>query len=260
MGPEIALLVAGIVSAISGLIGGLATNASVKKTNEANLANQEKVNADNLENQWKMWNATNKYNTPQEQMLRYKQAGLIPHLVYGQSNTTSAMNLGNSVAYNQQASNFDFLGSSLQPLMSAISQMPGLKGQQLDNESKGWNNKFLEDTFDDRVRLTKNQADYAEKQLTIIGYQIEDREIDKAIKKTKQLMDDLNFKMADAKWDNQKLLVEMGLPTDLEPKYVVLFSMLGAFFKQLTGKVFSFNDLAGNLGGFLGKWKDDFKK
>ena len=260
MGPEIALLVAGIVSAISGLIGGLATNASVKKTNEANLANQEKINSDNLENQWKMWNATNKYNTPQEQMLRYKEAGLNPHLVYGQSNTTSAMNLGTSVAYNQQASNFDFLGSSLQPLMSAIAQMPGLKGQQLDNDAKGWNNKFLEDTFDDRVRLTKNQSDYAEKQLTIIGYQIEDRDIDKAIKTTKKLMDELNYKVADAEWKNREWMIEMGLPDGLEPKYVILFSMLGAFFKQLTGKVFSFRDLAGNLGGFLKDFQENFKK
>ena len=35
------------------------------------------------------WNMQNQYNSPAEQMKRYKEAGLSPHLIYGQTHTAS---------------------------------------------------------------------------------------------------------------------------------------------------------------------------
>lgn len=36
-----------------------------------------------------LWNMQNEYNTPKNQMLRFKEAGLNPNLIYGQTNTAS---------------------------------------------------------------------------------------------------------------------------------------------------------------------------
>lgn len=37
----------------------------------------------------RLWNMQNEYNTPANQMLRFKEAGLNPNLIYGQTNTAS---------------------------------------------------------------------------------------------------------------------------------------------------------------------------
>lgn len=75
---------------------------------------QEQTNADNRQFQWDMywrqredalsdWNMVNQYNSPMQQMQRYKDAGLNPNLIYGQTNEapmvrTSAAGQGNKIA------------------------------------------------------------------------------------------------------------------------------------------------------------------
>lgn len=66
-----ALIAAGITAA-----AGVAQTASTGKLNKKNRQWQED-----------MWNKTNEYNTPQQQMQRFKAAGLNPHLIYGQGNS-----------------------------------------------------------------------------------------------------------------------------------------------------------------------------
>lgn len=68
------------VNAVSTLL----TNSSQKKTS---LALYDKQRADALAD----WNRQNQYNAPAAQMQRYKDAGLNPHLIYGQQNTAPAV-------------------------------------------------------------------------------------------------------------------------------------------------------------------------
>lgn len=60
-----------------------------------NMKYQYKLNEKAADNAFRReieaWNMQNAYNTPAAQMERYKQAGLNPHLIYGQSNTTSGL-------------------------------------------------------------------------------------------------------------------------------------------------------------------------
>lgn len=51
--------------------------------NEQMQANQQQWDLD-------MWNRMNKYNSPQEQMARFAEAGLNPHLIYGKGNPGNA--------------------------------------------------------------------------------------------------------------------------------------------------------------------------
>lgn len=83
------LLAAGI-SAAGGLLGGLFGSFSQSKSNATNLqiaretnqANRELAQY-NWEQQVDMWNKQNAYNAPSAQMSRLRDAGLNPHLVYG---------------------------------------------------------------------------------------------------------------------------------------------------------------------------------
>ena len=45
------------------------------------------MNKKNRNWQEKMWHMNNEYNTPIMQMQRFKEAGLNPHLIYGQGNS-----------------------------------------------------------------------------------------------------------------------------------------------------------------------------
>lgn len=53
------------------------------------------------------WNRTNAYNSPAAQMQRYKEAGLNPNLIYGQTNTADAVSSYKANPYQEQAPTFD---------------------------------------------------------------------------------------------------------------------------------------------------------
>lgn len=71
--------------------GGLANSIGQHQTNKQNqrFANEmyNRQKADNLE----FWHLQNAYNSPSAQMARYKEAGLNPNLIYGQSNTAGSI-------------------------------------------------------------------------------------------------------------------------------------------------------------------------
>lgn len=70
-----------IIGAGINFLGGLFNGGSQARQNKLNRQWQEK-----------MWNMNNEYNKPINQMARYKEAGLNPHLIYGQGNSgNSAM-------------------------------------------------------------------------------------------------------------------------------------------------------------------------
>lgn len=48
-----------------------------------------------LKNNIALWNMNNAYNTPKAQMERFKEAGLNPNLIYGQTNTASPISTAN---------------------------------------------------------------------------------------------------------------------------------------------------------------------
>lgn len=79
---------------ISNIAGGMinsgANLAAVREQNKAQMDLAQYQADQNL----KLWNLNNAYNTPQAQMQRYRDAGLNPHLIYGNGSASS----GNSSA------------------------------------------------------------------------------------------------------------------------------------------------------------------
>lgn len=70
-----------------------------------NMFSQGATNRKNREWQEHMWNKNNEYNHPALQMQRFKEAGLNPHLIYGQGNNGNATM---APAPNQEAPKMDF--------------------------------------------------------------------------------------------------------------------------------------------------------
>lgn len=60
---------------------------------QQNEYNEKVWNMQNRYNE-QMWHMLNQYNSPMAQMQRYKEAGLNPNLIYGQSNTAPAISTG----------------------------------------------------------------------------------------------------------------------------------------------------------------------
>jgi len=102
----------------------------------ANEANQQ-LQEDTQNWNEKMWNMENKYNTPQAQMDRFRDAGLNPNLVLGQGGMTS----GNSTGPPQSVppprmenmmQNFDPIGNYMQ----IKNQSAGIENIQSDTDNK----------------------------------------------------------------------------------------------------------------------------
>ena len=86
----------------------LLTNRAQKKSN---LEIYDRQRADALAD----WNRQNQYNSPKEQMARFKEAGLNPHLIYGQMTTaqpikTPEAKAPNYVAPQANPDDFNILG------------------------------------------------------------------------------------------------------------------------------------------------------
>ena len=100
------LLAAG-VSAAGSLLGQIFQGGQNRKAFERqaqyNTQMYERQRADSLAD----WNMQNQYNSPEAQMRRFKEAGLNPNLIYGQSNMSQAVRSSNIGSANLSPVNID---------------------------------------------------------------------------------------------------------------------------------------------------------
>lgn len=136
----------GIMNFTGNMINEHYNRKNQREINEQNIELQREVNQMNIENQWAMWHATNEYNSPAAQMSRFKDAGLNPHLIYGQSNTTSAVDVGRADSPRAEA---------YRTKWSDIPSILGVLQQKADLERKNLENKYLADTLQDRISQKK---------------------------------------------------------------------------------------------------------
>ena len=76
---KLAAAIPSLISAGSSAANALSQGATNRKTREWNEAMYQKQRTDALAD----WARTNEYNAPLQQMARFKEAGLSPHLIYG---------------------------------------------------------------------------------------------------------------------------------------------------------------------------------
>lgn len=89
------------------LVGTVANAISQGATNRASRKFAEKMynrqRADTIAD----WERTNSYNSPAAQMARYRDAGLSPHLIYGNANTSTTLDASDKATWNPQAPQVD---------------------------------------------------------------------------------------------------------------------------------------------------------
>lgn len=167
MGIVGALIIGAVLSAV---VGGASVFANYQQ-NEANMEAQKVANSQNVQaqtdinnmnwsEQWKMWNATNEYNKPINQMARYAEAGLNPNLIYGQQNTTNPMSVatGQAPQVNPVLSNMDYgeMNKQFQSIIDKLTSIPSMKAQ-FENLTK--QNDLLGQEFEiNEVEVAKSSA------------------------------------------------------------------------------------------------------
>lgn len=110
------------------------------KTIAANKAESELAYQRSIEE----WHRQNMYNSPEAQMARFKQAGLNPHLIYGQGNSGNASGPPSyapaNMQYKYEAPAYGHSIASILPtLMSVGTWMQNMRLTEQEIESKGTN-------------------------------------------------------------------------------------------------------------------------
>lgn len=82
-------IIGGLSNLASTWIGSRTARRNTQSTNRANRQLAEYAYSKDLE----MWQRQNEYNSPSAQMQRFKDAGLNPHLIYGQGSSGNATQL-----------------------------------------------------------------------------------------------------------------------------------------------------------------------
>lgn len=88
--PIPAALVPSLISAGGSFFGGVANAVSQAGQNIRSQRFQREMYQRQYDDAVKFWNLQNAYNSPEQQMQRFKDAGLNPHLIYGQGNAGNA--------------------------------------------------------------------------------------------------------------------------------------------------------------------------
>jgi len=81
-----AAAIAGGAQMVGASIDAISTGIQNRKSRDFSRKMYDLQKRDNLE----FWNTQNAYNSPEQQMSRFKQAGLNPNLIYGQGNSGNA--------------------------------------------------------------------------------------------------------------------------------------------------------------------------
>lgn len=164
MGP----LVVPAITAGASIIGNLLNTGSTQKTNQRQLEyNKElydKQRADALAD----WNMQNAYNSPSQQMQRFKEAGLNPNLVYGQMTNSPVVRSTEAKAPDFVAPRIDTsaIGSSLsmyydlkQKAATTELIQEQAKQKKLENENLVDQSPYLLETKLQQSRLIGKQVD-----------------------------------------------------------------------------------------------------
>lgn len=160
----ITLWIGSAIQAGASHINTLMQNRANKKINEANLEFQQQaneqniqlqrdINQQNLDQQWKMWESTNEYNHPAAQMERYKESGLNPNLIYGQSNTAQMNNVGTAQAPKVEAKQNAFYRKAYDTgvFFDLLQKQEAIQQQKLQND-------LLQQTIDDKINQSRIQT------------------------------------------------------------------------------------------------------
>lgn len=198
-----------LIGSIPTLIGGGLSALSQYITNQQNYKRQLDMYYENRE-----------YNSPKSQMERYREAGLNPNLIYGQSNTSQAMNVGTSIS-----PDFGFIGQAGQ---SAISNYQSQESANVTNALT--RTQFALNRINMEFLPQEKQAALVQLQ-EIVNQAIITTDIVSLEEKLKTYEHDL----AKLGYEKAERESDSGISQDLSPEARAIMSVIGAIYSWITG-------------------------
>lgn len=195
--PLAAIIAAGAVVTDS-IIGGISNNATNNnnlKINQMNNEFNERMMQKQMDYNTMMWEKNNAYNTPQQQMQRYRDAGINPYMAMGNIQAGNAQSAGSTSAASaapaapQQAWKPNFGGVAGAVLAAEQSNLVGLQAEQqvIDNQTRAIKNMEEVANLISRTQDTKMKTKLS---ITQYGYadQLHQLQIQNQIASTEKII------------------------------------------------------------------------
>lgn len=177
MGPLTLPLISAGASLLGQGVNALATTGANRASEQFQLRMYDRQRADALAD----WNRNNEYNSPLQQMMRFKEAGLNPNLIYGQTNTAQPVRSSQSGSYRADPVQFDF-GSVLGKFMEVQLQTAQLNNQEKlldlrkqEEELKKLQINYKANTLGTDIKLREEQLRNVQMN-TVTGWNRDNRE------------------------------------------------------------------------------------
>jgi len=156
MGP----LVLPLIAAGASLAGSAINAGSQSRTNQSQLSYSREMYDKQRSDALADWNRQNQYNSPKEQMMRFKEAGLNPNLIYGQMTQSPVVRTSSVEGYSPRAPQVD-LGNAAAMGLQGLStyQDTQLKNVQTDLVKEQIKNASTDNML--------KQLDWAEKNIRL---------------------------------------------------------------------------------------------
>ncbi|MEO3421956.1 hypothetical protein [Bacteroides xylanisolvens] len=227
-----------IFGTAASIAGNLASNNNIDKQiaeqRRENQANRDwNLNLAKLQNSWNIdqWNRENAYNSPSSQMVRYKQAGLNPDLIYGQQNLSAAspeMTAGDG-SHPTDVSNLankrtigDMVSQAASTrLTNAQAKLAESQAKKTDSDTEGQNitNAWLPDLLKGDVdvksadvRQKLSAAGLNDKQIEVATEQI--KVMQQSVKESQKKIEDLQSQMENRTFQQVQAMLEYNLRKD----------------------------------------------
>lgn len=217
----------GLIGALINTGAGLYDSYQNRKTSKQNTDKTIAANKSEAElayqREMEMWRLQNLYNSPEAQMQRFKEAGLNPHLIYGQGNS------GNSTStphYNPARAEYNYqpmqygraFGQILPTLMSVGSWMQNMRLGEAELDKKRVDTTRAEQIVEYLTSANPKLLEQLDNKLSMYGYQTQAAGTanDIALSKLLEIGEDYKFKYGEDLW--KKNFASRGLPgSDADP-------------------------------------------
>lgn len=173
---------AGVIGALIGAGAGMYDSYQNRKTSKENtnktLAAQKAESELAYQRSVEMWNQQNLYNSPEAQMQRFKEAGLNPHLIYGQG---SSGNASSPPQYQPANLQYDYqapkIGASIQSilptLMAVGSWMQNMRLSEAELQKKNIDVDKTQQMIDFLMERNPQLLKESENKLSLYPYQFD---------------------------------------------------------------------------------------
>lgn len=195
---------------------------------------QNKMNRKNMKYQFeldkKMWEYQNAYNTPERQMQRLREAGLNPHLMYGQGTTGNA----SGAPQTKQLPAYAETPVDTAPFISGLQQMAQIKNIQAQTKKQNIENDIALGTKANVIRQAKLDNIRTEQETNKLIQDIKNSKVDVKYKNVavRELEQKIKNLVVNYEWDMVKKDLEL-LKRDRGNKGIIQGDTLGNVLNML---------------------------